>query len=165
MASAKFQSIITLFTEDDSPRVWSLLVTMFGDLAQEEGHTLSGGLLGRMTQSVGIKPEATRVALHRLRKEGWLNSERSGRTSAYSLTEWGRAETIAATPIIYAFEEPVKAAWLVIPEVGSVDEAFAVAPKWCTTGAGSCYVFHVCRTMFFRPVGPGQLVARRRSNF
>ena len=39
--------------------------------------------------AIGIKPEATRVALHRLRSDGWITSQKQGRTSQHSLTEIG----------------------------------------------------------------------------
>lgn len=81
------------------PRVWSLIVTLFGDLAPEKH--VSGALLGVVMDRAGVKPEATRVALHRLRKEDWIVSERAGRTSRYRLSENGRQATRAATPRIY----------------------------------------------------------------
>jgi len=83
-------------------RVWSLMVSLFGDLAQAHGQAIDGPLLSAIMQRLDIKPEATRVALHRLRKDGWLTSEKSGRISRHSLTATGRAESVAASPRIYA---------------------------------------------------------------
>jgi len=114
MAASDFQSLVQIFTRDQPPLVWSLLVSVFGDLARERGSRLSSSTIGQITQAIGIKPEATRVALHRLKKEGWLQSERTGRTSSYFLTEHGHAETVAASPRIYRAEAPRDSAWLVI---------------------------------------------------
>jgi phenylacetic acid degradation operon negative regulatory protein len=83
-------------------RVWSLMVSLFGDLAQAKGQSIDGPLLSAIMQRLEIKPEATRVALHRLRKDGWITSERSGRISHLSLTAEGRAQSAAASPRIYA---------------------------------------------------------------
>jgi phenylacetic acid degradation operon negative regulatory protein len=83
-------------------RVWSVIVTIFGDLAPDPQDQISGTTLSDLTRMIGIKPEAMRVALHRLRKDGWISSEKSGRTSSYRLTRQGFEESLAARPRIYA---------------------------------------------------------------
>lgn len=83
-------------------KVWSWLTTVFGDLARESGAEISGAVLGALTTGIGIRPEATRVALHRLKKEGWIVSRRVGRASRYRLSEHGLAETLHASTRIYA---------------------------------------------------------------
>lgn len=80
-------------------RVWSLLVTVFGDLAPDQ--PLDGPTLSAIMAEIGIKPEASRVALHRLRSDGWIVSEKNGRTSLHALTEQGRADSDAARGRIY----------------------------------------------------------------
>lgn len=116
---AAFDSLVADLTAGTPPRVWSLLVTVFGDLAQKTGTHLSSGGLGQMTRLIGLKPEATRVALHRLRKDGWIDSARMGRGSQYTLTRFGRAESRAATPWIYATSGPQDPAWLVMTDPAS----------------------------------------------
>ena len=83
------------------PRVWSFIVTIFGDLAREDSRYISSRTLNRLTAQIGVKPEATRVALHRLRKEDWLESAKFGRESHYRLTDNGRALSREAAPRIY----------------------------------------------------------------
>ncbi|MEO9898169.1 MAG: PaaX family transcriptional regulator C-terminal domain-containing protein [Paracoccaceae bacterium] len=83
-------------------KVWSFLVTLFGDLAAEEGAELSGPLVSRLSTRLGIKPEALRVALHRLRKDGWIESRREGREARYGLTDTARIETKAVHDIVYS---------------------------------------------------------------
>lgn len=99
---------IDILTQGKGLRVWSFIVTLFGDLARGPHDTLSGTTLTIMTGRVGIKPASMRVALHRLRKDGWIDSRRDGRSSLYYLTKYGRAETLAATRRIYA-PQPVPA--------------------------------------------------------
>ena len=82
-------------------RVWSLIVTILGDLAQAPGVQISSGTLTRITEPIGVRPEAMRVALHRLRKDGWIESHRRGRESFHQLTELGRSHSVAASPRIY----------------------------------------------------------------
>ena len=107
-----FHQAVTILTKGHPHRVWSLIVTLFGDLAQTEA--LSGAVLSKVTEPIGIKPEALRVALHRLRKDGWLESRKSGRTSDYVLTAMGRKISAAATPRIYAREPDSPNMWHVL---------------------------------------------------
>lgn len=95
-------------------RVWSLMVSLFGDLAQDEGQAIDGPVLSAMMALLQVKPEATRVALHRLRNDGWIASQKSGRISRHSLTAQGRAETVAASPRIYADPDSGPADWQLI---------------------------------------------------
>ena len=87
--------------DGEPPRVWSFIVTIFGDLAREDSRYISSRTLNRLTAQIGVKPEATRVALHRLRKEDWLESAKFGRESHYRLTDNGRALSREAAPRIY----------------------------------------------------------------
>ena len=83
-------------------RVWSLMISLFGDLAQDAGQTIGGPVLSEIMGRLQIKPEATRVALHRLRNDGWITSQKTGRISHHGLTGKGRAESAQASPRIYA---------------------------------------------------------------
>lgn len=102
---------LDILTALPTPRVWSMLVTIFGDLAQAPRDRIDGPLLTRLTDGMGIKPEAMRVALHRLRNEDWIASVKSGRTSSHALTSRGRRESEAATTLIYARPEELPSEW------------------------------------------------------
>ena len=80
-------------------RVWSLLVTVFGDLAPDQ--PMDGPTLTAIMAAIGIKPEATRVALHRLRADGWITSEKFGRISRHRLSPKAQADSDRARPQIY----------------------------------------------------------------
>ncbi len=115
-----FETAIAELADPQDQRVWSIIVSLFGDLAQEAGAQISGGALTRVIEPIGIKPEAIRVALHRLRKDGWIESDRIGRVSRHFLTEYGRTQSIAVTPRIYARDPiPVRQWHLLIAEDGS----------------------------------------------
>lgn len=103
----------------DPPRVWSFIVTIFGDLAREDDRYISSRTLNRLTAEIGVKPEATRVALHRLRKEDWLESAKFGRESHYRLTNKGRKLSRAAAPRIYGdtFDLPL---WMALYDPAAV---------------------------------------------
>lgn len=77
-----------------------------------------------MIAPLGIKPEAIRVALHRLRKDGWLDSQRNGRASAHFLTEFGRRQSDAVSPRIYARTPDVPTDWHLLLAEDSGDTQF-----------------------------------------
>lgn len=104
------------------PRVWSVLVTVFGELAQDKNARIEGTQISAILSLMGIKPEAIRVALHRLRKEGWITSVKAGRTSHYMLTDLGRRESAAANPQIYAPEPLAKDGWLILTNPSGKEE-------------------------------------------
>lgn len=132
MKPVEFEALLSALTSDRQPRVWSLLVTLFGDLAQDAEAQITGTTLSAITSALGIKPEAMRVALHRLRRDGWIESERVGRRSTYRLTERGRAESAGATPRIYATRPTEGAVWLVLSDPAGPDadaaEGVVIAP-------------------------------------
>lgn len=102
---------IAALAKGHEPRTWSLIVTVFGDLARAPGAEVPGPVLSAVTGTLGIKPEAMRVALHRLRKDGWIATRKSGRVSYYRLTEAGRVESEEATTRIYATQPPAPDRW------------------------------------------------------
>jgi phenylacetic acid degradation operon negative regulatory protein len=113
-----FDDLVNILTNGQTQRVWSLLVSLFGDLAQVGEDAISTLVLNQIMGAIGLKPEAVRVALHRLRKDGWVQSNRQGRFSLYTLTPRGRHETIAASPRIYDKLIPCPDAWLIIHPSG-----------------------------------------------
>ena len=71
-------------------------------------------VLSAIMAELGVRPEAARVALHRLRNDGWISSEKQGRISQHSLTAKGRAESAAASPRIYAAPDEGQAEWQLV---------------------------------------------------
>ncbi|MBR9841718.1 MAG: PaaX family transcriptional regulator [Rhodobacteraceae bacterium] len=143
-----FDKSLEILTYNRNQMVWSILVTIFGDLARRPGDQISGALLSRLTDPMGIKPEAMRVALHRLRNDGWITSERQGRTSRYSLTPHGLTESDAASPRIYAESSAAPdASWhLLIGEPASAAQRGEADKLW----RGRGYIV----------VGPGTYLGR-----
>lgn len=133
MKNARFEDLVTCLSGDQPPRVWSLLVTVFGELAQRDGAGISGSLLRSLTERIGFTPEAVRVALHRLRKDGWIESRRQGRNSTYFLTERGRALSAEASPRIYGDAPPAERAWLVVHEPGQSVAPDTSGGAWVTS--------------------------------
>ena len=82
----------------DALKTWSLVVTVFGDL---DGEALSGAQIRKLLGHIDIKPEAIRVALHRLKTDGWITSTRSGREAVYRMSQTARVQAQSAAPGIY----------------------------------------------------------------
>ncbi len=89
---------IRQLVELESLKTWSLIVTLFGDL---NGKELTGSQIKSLLGHIGIKPEAIRTALYRLKSDGWIISEKRGREAFYKLSRKGREQTQAVTDDIY----------------------------------------------------------------
>ena len=95
-------------------KVWSLLVTIFGDLSEAHGGFLTSKQLNGLFDAFDIQSGSLRVALHRLRKEGWIESERIGRISRFKMTEQAQQETDKARPIVYRTPSDQLESWVFI---------------------------------------------------
>lgn len=120
-------------------KTWSLIATMFGDLDHEE---IRGKQVGAILKSSGIKPEAMRVAFHRLRKEGWLVSTKSGREVIYSLSSEARAQTRAAYDRVYSKTAPFADGWEMVLSVEDLTPPDVSTPT-----------VNIAKNIFLRPVG------------
>lgn len=98
--------LIENLNADGRPRVWSLVITVFGDLVQHRGGRVQTVRLNRLLGRIGIESGALRTALSRLSRDGWVEGRKSGRTSSYTLTPTGSQKFGPATARIYAPPRP-----------------------------------------------------------
>ena len=82
-------------------KTWSVVVTILGDLLRDPADRIHGRSLAALTGPMGIADPALRVALHRLKKDGWIESARDGRESLYWLSDVARGETERVRERIY----------------------------------------------------------------
>jgi phenylacetic acid degradation operon negative regulatory protein len=133
MPTDSFDTHIAALRAHGGQRVWSLMISLFGDLAQEAGQSIDGPKLSMIMGALHIKPEAVRVALHRLRNDGWITSTKSGRISRHALSPKGRAESAAASPRIYASPYAKDDAWQLIvmadDDVPKLDGFATITPR------------------------------------
>ncbi|HET9536763.1 MAG TPA: PaaX family transcriptional regulator C-terminal domain-containing protein [Mesorhizobium sp.] len=87
-------------------RVWSLVITVFGDAIVPRGGTVPLSVLQEIMSRLRIEPGALRTALSRLAADQWVIREKSGRNSLYSLDGHGRNAFDLATRRIYAGAPP-----------------------------------------------------------
>ena len=90
--------IVTQLVEIETLKTWSLIVTLFGDL---DGKELSGTQIRMLLGHIGTRPEAIRVALHRLKSDGWIDSAKNGREAVYWFSDLARRETDAVAADVY----------------------------------------------------------------
>lgn len=96
------QPLIDTLHADGRPRVWSLVITVFGDSVQHRGGHVPTVRLSRLLGRIGIETGALRTALSRLARDGWVDGTRHGRSSSYTLTQDGQSRFGPATQRIYA---------------------------------------------------------------
>ena len=106
---AVIKGLINDFTNRSPMRTNSLIVSIFGDVVTQHGHTLWLGSLVNALAPLGVNDRLVRTSVFRLVKEGWLESERVGRRSYYRFSDYGLHEYERAARRIYALE---KSEWL-----------------------------------------------------
>jgi len=87
-------------------RIWSLIITFFGDAVALRGGRVALSTLQDAMGLLNIEAGAVRTALSRLAGEGWVEREREGRLSFYKLTDQGHAAFDEPTRRIYAGAAP-----------------------------------------------------------
>jgi phenylacetic acid degradation operon negative regulatory protein len=108
-------------------RVWSLVITVFGDAVAPRGGVVPLAVLQQVLGRLGVEPGAVRTALSRLTADGWVVRERQGRNSFYRLDERGRHAFDRATRRIYAGGPPDWAGRWTVAVAPPVQEADAPA--------------------------------------
>lgn len=111
MTHPALSAAVAALHAEGRPRVWSLVVTVFGDAADPRGGRMTAARLQTLFVELGIGNGALRTALSRLAADGWLLRDRDGRGSTYRLSPRGLAETRPAARRIYAAPTPDPAEW------------------------------------------------------
>lgn len=124
------ERIIRALHGNGRTRVWSVIITAFGDLLPGRRGDFPARALQEVMATLGIEPGAVRTALSRLAKEGWVIRERAGRSSAYRLSPEAVPTFDLAARTIYAPERPKpgSAGHVIIgPDGSAATEADAIA--------------------------------------
>jgi len=87
-------------------RTGSLIITIYGDAIAPRGGTVWLGSLIRLLETIGISQRLVRTSVFRLTREGWLQADKVGRRSYYSLTASGRRRFEQAFKRVYAPSQP-----------------------------------------------------------
>jgi phenylacetic acid degradation operon negative regulatory protein len=101
-ATRSLDALIGRFHSGERLRVWSFVITVFGDAIVPRGGMVGMAALQELTDRMRISPGALRAALSRLAKDGWVERHRHGRKSYYRLTPDSAATFARAGDRIYA---------------------------------------------------------------
>lgn len=104
-------ALMTAMQRRERLRVWSLVITAFGDAVLPRGGRVAAARLGVLFDRMGVEPGTLRTALSRLSSDGWITRERQGRNAFYQLSDPGQAEFGPATQVIYAPVRPALSEW------------------------------------------------------
>lgn len=97
-----FESVLEEVQAQRKLRVWSLIMTFFGDAIVPRGGAVSAHTIQLVMERFHIAPGTVRTAFSRLTNDGWVIRERQGRNSIYRLSETGYQPFAAASERIYA---------------------------------------------------------------
>ncbi|WP_027964022.1 phenylacetic acid degradation operon negative regulatory protein PaaX [Halalkalibacillus halophilus] len=84
----------------------SMIFTLYGDYIRHYGDVIWIGSLIKLLKEFGHNSQSVRTAISRMHKQGWVQSEKRGNKSYYSLTDQGRARIDEASKRIYKSESP-----------------------------------------------------------
>ncbi|MDO4578605.1 MAG: phenylacetic acid degradation operon negative regulatory protein PaaX [Acinetobacter sp.] len=100
----KLKQSIDDFIQHEALSGTSLIMTVFGDCIFHRGGIISLASLIQLMDVFGLNERSVRTAVFRLVQNGWLVSEKIGRTSYYRITENSRQRFIMADQKIYSFQ-------------------------------------------------------------
>ena len=82
--SKAIDHLIADWHKRDTLRVWSVIITLFGDAILPRGGAVSSQTVQAIMQRLGIESGAVRTAFSRLAKDGWVQREKQGRCLLYT---------------------------------------------------------------------------------
>lgn len=100
----KLKQVIDDFIQNETLSGTSLVMTIFGDSIYHRGGVISLASLIQLMDVFSFNERSVRTAVFRLVQNGWLSSEKIGRTSYYRITESSRQRFITADQKIYSFQ-------------------------------------------------------------
>ena len=142
---AVVQKLMDEFKGRRPMRAKSLVITFFGDIVSQHGHTIWLGNLIPAMAHFGINERLVRTSVFRLVQEDWLEANRVGRRSYYRFSAYGEHEYERAAARIYSLKEDAwSGRWQLVMPVNvadSVKDRLARSLRW----------------QGYRPIGTGVL--------
>lgn len=130
--------LLAAFHQRKPLRVWSLIVSVYGDAVLHRGGSLWLGSLLGILEPCGIEPGVVRTAMSRLAADGLLIRNRVGRNSYYRLSNDGEGLFSEASSRIYhpAYPEDVSS-WIVMVLPDDTQRRAALRKPLEKAGAGA----------------------------
>ncbi len=142
------QDLVNHLHSRDRLRVWSIIITIFGDAVLPRGGKVWLGTLLDICDGMNIEAGSVRAAMSRLASDGWVERTRLGRKSYYQLAEAGLNEFSIASKKIYApADKDWQGDWSILIVSDAAGEARDARRKYLRNlGFGS-----LSPTIFIRP--------------
>jgi len=105
--STPVPNLIEKLQESKPLKVWSLIITFFGDAVEPRGGIVSAGTLQSVMEVMGVGSGAVRTACSRLATDGWIERQKQGRNSFYRLSDKRHRAFINSSQQIYAIPPAV----------------------------------------------------------
>ena len=118
--------LIEELQESGALKVWSLIITFFGDAVEPRGGIVAASTLQSVMEVMGVGSGAVRTACSRLAKDGWIVRQKQGRNSFYRLSDMGHAPFRKASQQIYT-APPTRTAE---PDTSPVSQSIKSAGKF-----------------------------------
>ncbi|MCL7929189.1 phenylacetic acid degradation operon negative regulatory protein PaaX [Halomonas llamarensis] len=99
-------NLVDRFQKHRPIRAGSLIITIYGDAIVPRGGTVWLGSLSKLVKPIGINERLVRTSVYRLTHETWLQGEKVGRRSYYSLSGPGRRRFEQAFKRVYYGTQP-----------------------------------------------------------
>jgi phenylacetic acid degradation operon negative regulatory protein len=126
----------------------SMIFTLYGDYISHYGSKIWIGSLIRLLSEFGHNDQSVRAAISRMNKQGWVQAEKAGNKSYYSLTERGRKRIEEAGKRIFKLKpEEWDGKWRMLmytipEEIRSVRDELRKELVWSGFGSfsSSCWI-------------------------
>jgi len=99
------ENIIGRVNRERRLRVWSLILTFFGDAILPRGGIVSAGTVSKLMKEFGIEDGTVRTAFSRLAKDDWIIRNKQGRNAYYTLAPKGHKPFQQASNRIYSIPQ------------------------------------------------------------
>jgi len=99
------QKITRRINDQRRLRVWSLILTFFGDAILPRGGIVAAGSVSRLMKELGIEDGAVRTAFSRLARDEWIIRNKQGRNAYYELAPKGHEPFKQASARIYSIPQ------------------------------------------------------------
>lgn len=103
-AKSQLDQLVNNFQKKRPLRAGSLIITTYGDAIVPRGGQVWLGSLMKLLKPIGVNQRLVRTSVYRLAQESWLQSEKVGRCSYYSLTGPGLRRFHHAFKHVYSLE-------------------------------------------------------------
>jgi phenylacetic acid degradation operon negative regulatory protein len=126
----------------------SMIFTLYGDYIRHYGNKIWIGSLIKLLREFGHNDQAVRAAISRMNKQGWVQSEKQGNKSYYSLTDRGQKRMEEAAQRIFKLQnEKWDGQWRILmytipEEIRNVRDELRKELVWSGFGtlSNSCWI-------------------------